>query len=238
MGSGGVEHADFAAIGRGGFGAGKLAQCVKLLAQKNHLVTRAYSGKTLLVTKGPRPSVAAALDDSTAVFGSEKWVKKIIDLKRRGGKSSERLASLVKRADLTAAGWGVAALSDISRSALRAQVQSTVLSNVRTVCASLSLDDGVLAKVSLETSGAEEGKSLQSAIEKEIGEAKASLQMRLLGLSQYLDGLSISSEGTMVTGVMRLADQQVKDLIERTKALLDLALQPPAADTGSSGVPR
>jgi hypothetical protein len=217
---------DFAVVLRGKLDETKLVACAKEQAKKDgsDLTTSDYNGKKLYSDSKKQEAWATFLDKSTAVLGSQEWVKKVVDIssgKAQGSaKDNENLMSLVKRAKTNDGIWAAGVVPQSARDSLKADQHLAAAASMKDVFGSIDFQKGIAADVSMDLATENDAKEVAAKATAQLLEAKKNPQLMMIGMANFLEAVKIESKGPTFHVTFELTQQQVDDLINRVKGLL------------------
>jgi hypothetical protein len=221
------ESKDFALIARGTFNEQKLVACATERAKKDgdDITSADYNGKKLY-TNARSQAQAAFLDAKTIVVASSPWMKRVMDLgagkKDAGGSASENeaLMAFVKRAHQNEALWGVGLVTDKTREQLKGDPNLAVAASLQGILGSVDFATGFVADFNFDLGSAEDATALSQRLLGQLADAKKSPQLAMAGLGSFLEKVTIEGKAATLHVAINFSQQQVDDLINRVKALL------------------
>ena len=236
---------EFAAILRGTFDQTKLLACAKDQAKKDNQVLSEsdYNGHKIYSsnpTGKEGQAYATFLDNKTVVLAGKDWIKKVIDLaggktKLPSAKDHAELVALMKRAHTNDGLWGAGLVPQSTRDQLKADPQLSAAGSMKDVIGSIDFANGFAADIDVDLGSPADATELQAKATAQLADAKKSPQLMMTGLSSFLDSVKVDAKGATFHVSIHFNQQQVDDLTNRVKGLLN-SLRGLGATMGGGGM--
>ena len=202
--------------------AKRAAQPVKDVAPAYVFEEKSVEGKPALHLPGGSWLLFVA-PDLVAAGGDEALTKALPALQGKGSTAAADadLQRLVKQADTSKPIWWVSANPKETREAFAAKGDQT-LADVEASVGSVVLTDDLTFDGVVLTAKPESATDFAGRIQKRVTDVKGKFLVKTLGVASYLDGVSVTTEGSRVLVKHRLAKAQVQVLLKVGAQLIGL----------------
>jgi hypothetical protein len=164
------------------------------------------------------------LDDKTVLLGSGAWVKKVIDIaagkEPASAKKNDELTGLVKRAKTTDAIWGAGLIPQAVRDGAKGNPMTSSMASLKDAFGSIDFASGLAIDASFDLGSDADAKSLNDQATTQLGAAKKSPQVMMLGMASMLDPIKTEAKGPTFHFSASYNQQQVDDMVGRLQGLL------------------
>jgi hypothetical protein len=230
----------FAVVIRGKFDEQRLVAYVKEKAKQDgkatELKTEPYGGKT--VYGEGEDAGAAFLDPQTLVFGGRAWVHKVIDVaqgKSESVKKNADVQNLVPRAHTDHTIWAVGQVP-------AGEGQLPTGGEFKAVAVSLDLQQGLRLEADGQAPSPDQAKKMAGDLQSKVAESKTNPQVQMglamSGMGALVDSLKIEPDGAWVKMTASMTQQQLEELINRLKGLMQMFKGTMGGMAGPAGAPR
>ncbi len=206
----------------------RLQKCGEFIASKNgdKMVSSDYNGKKIYnggsvdADKGG----VTLLDSKTIAFGSGAWIKKVIDIaggkEQATAKKNEALMALVKRAKTSEAIWAAGTVPQAARDGLKGNPQMAAMSSMKAAFGSIDFASGLSLDGNVDLGSDADAKSLNEMATAQLGEAKKSPQVMMLGIASMLEPIKTEAKGPTFHISVAYNQQQVDEMVSRFQGLM------------------
>lgn len=221
---------EFAIIAHGTFDEPKLVACAREQVKKDghDLQESEYGGHKLYTSTGQSEGQAFAtfLDKKTVVLAGKEWIKKVIDLSSgkasgQSAKDNADLTALIKRARTSDGVWGVGLVPQATRDQLKNDPHLSAAASMKDVFGSLDFAKGFDADINVDLGSAADANQLVAKANDQLADARKNPQFMMAGLNAFLDAVKIDAKEATFHVAIHFNQQQVDDLTNRVKGLLN-----------------
>jgi hypothetical protein len=193
--------------------------------------SHSYAARTLYAGGGGDRTAAFFDGQTRFLLGAGGWAEELADLvgaaaagKRAPSAADDaELANLVGRIDAGRALWMAAVVPLDVRKRLMADPKLESAGSLTRVAASADLGPGLVAEMVADLSNAADARTLVARIQTTLRESKRDAKVLMMGLGPYLDAVEARADGPTLRVKLTLAENQVKDLLDRLTGLSRLA---------------
>ncbi|MEO7669028.1 MAG: hypothetical protein ABIW57_06795 [Polyangia bacterium] len=210
--------------------------------QGDDLFSFRRDGRTLWATR-KQPTVAGFFaDDRTFVFGAGGWAEKMAALggsALSGAEQNPQLVHLVERARVDRSTsppvsglvspplWAAAIVPADTRAALASDPALASGGGITRLALGVDIAGGLRTHLVADLGTRPQAEAMAAQVTDAVRAARRSPQVLLMGLGPYLDGIAARTSDVTTEITVNLSQAQVTDGVERLRAFLTLARQPP-----------
>jgi hypothetical protein len=206
----------------------KLSKCGEFIASKNNekLVSSDYNGKKIYNSGSADADKGGIvlLDGKTIAFGSGAWIKKVIDIaggkEQATAKKNEALGALVKRAKTSDAIWAAGTVPQAARDGLKGNPQMAPMASMKSAFGSMDFSSGLSIDGNVDLGSDADAKALNDLATTQLGEAKKSPQIMMLGVANMLEPIKTEAKASTFHISVAYNQQQVDEMVSRFQGLM------------------
>jgi hypothetical protein len=208
----------------------------RLRDRGDDLTARVVAGRTLWSSHQAPVLSGAFVDANEAVLGAGSFPERLLELRRTSAATGagaappaspprfdNALAALLKALGPPHEIWGAAAVPLVTRERLATEPRFKAAASVQSLALAANLDPGLDATVLAELGSAADAASLADEARQALDRAKADPKILLLGLTSFLEGLTVAHENARFVLRLRLSPERTQELLGRVAAWAALA---------------